>query len=362
MKQPIAKNEGIFKNGNLQLIRKIQKALFGLTLLFLCLMVCSFSYGKDDIYPLISPYDIGLIEVGDGHKLYYEKSGNPFGEPVIVLHDGPGGRSNEAFRRFFNPEVYNIIQFDQRGCGRSVAESKFLNNTTDQIIHDINMVARELNLEKFVLTGIGWGATLATYYSQQHPAKVKGLILSGVNFCTSEEIDRYYEKFSAKAPDLYRSFIQSIGYEEKLVTSIPQLTFDKIKSGQGEAADLFRRLNSLVTEYGVSAETALRSTTLNEAEIKNYYLMNHCFLREGIIKSRMEEIAHIPTFIIIGDRDPIATVENSIFLHNAIPGSALDIVPNAYHNDYPIGIAIMKGSNWLSDQLMSEKHIFTKVF
>ena len=141
------------------------------------------------LYPPIDPYDQRMLDVGDGHRVYVEQCGNPEGIPVIVLHGGPGGGCSPAMRRYFDPSVYRIVLFDQRGCGRSRPHASVVNNTTWHLVDDIELIRRTLDVDAWIVFGGSWGATLALIYAEAHPGHVRQLVLRGVFLMTQGELD-----------------------------------------------------------------------------------------------------------------------------------------------------------------------------
>ncbi len=144
------------------------------------------------LYPPIDPFDQRIIDVGDGHRVYVEQCGNPDGVPVLVLHGGPGGGCSPAMRRYFDPQIYRVVLFDQRGCGRSRPHASVEDNTTWHLVRDIEVIRAALGIEKFICFGGSWGATLALIYAISHPDRVSHLVLRGVFLMTQAELDWFY--------------------------------------------------------------------------------------------------------------------------------------------------------------------------
>ena len=168
------------------------------------------------LYPPLDPFDQRIMEVGDGHSLYVEQCGNPQGAPVIVLHGGPGGGCSPAMRRYFDPNYYRIILFDQRGCGRSRPKSTVEHNTTWHLVADIERIRAEFEIESWAVFGGSWGATLALLYAQTHPTSVAFLALRGVFLMTRVELDWFYGGGAGQFwPDLWHDFVELIPLEER---------------------------------------------------------------------------------------------------------------------------------------------------
>ena len=168
------------------------------------------------LYPPIEPYDTGLLAVSDLHQIYYEQSGNPHGKPVIILHGGPGGGSQPVYRQFFNPLPWRIIQFDQRGCGRSTPHAELRDNTTWHLVSDIEALRTHLGIAQWTVFGGSWGSTLSLAYSQTHPDRCQGLILRGIFLLRQKEITWFYQSgASAIFPDAWEHYLQPIPPDER---------------------------------------------------------------------------------------------------------------------------------------------------
>ena len=161
-----------------------------------------------DLYPKIEPYDRGMLDVSDGHRLYYEQSGNPDGTPVVFLHGGPGAGSNPAHRRFFDPDYYRIVIFDQRGSGRSRPFASLENNTTDHLVADIEALRAHLDIKSWLVFGGSWGSTLALVYAARHVSRCLGLVLRGIFLGSKAELDwffiRHEDGFSGSMASIFR--------------------------------------------------------------------------------------------------------------------------------------------------------------
>ena len=168
------------------------------------------------LYPTVDPFSAEIIDTGDGHHIYIEQCGNPQGRPVVVLHGGPGGGCSPIMRRYFNPEKYHIILFDQRGCGRSKPQASVTNNTTWHLLQDMEAIRQRLGLDTWALFGGSWGATLALIYAQAHPERVSHLILRGVFTMTQNELAWFYGGGASQFwPDAWEKFIEKIPEDER---------------------------------------------------------------------------------------------------------------------------------------------------
>ena len=191
------------------------------------------------LHPPIEPFDQRMMDVGQGHRIYIEQCGNPNGVPVVVLHGGPGGGCSPAMRRYFDPKVYRIVLFDQRGCGRSRPHASVENNTTWHLVADIERIRRELGIEAWIAFGGSWGATLALVYAQTHPERVTNLILRGVFLMTKAELDWFYGGGAGRFwPETWARFVEPVPVAERgdLITAYNKRLFG------GDAADSALRI------------------------------------------------------------------------------------------------------------------------
>ena len=168
------------------------------------------------LFPEINPYKEQFLKVDDTHEIYIEQVGNPKGTPVIFLHGGPGAGLSEIYRRYFNPEIYRIILFDQRGSGKSKPYCSVENNTSQSLIQDIKKISKELEIEKFILYGGSWGSTLALLYAEEYPESIYSLVLRGIFLCRKKDIDWFYQNGASSIfPEYWNEFIKDIPEEEE---------------------------------------------------------------------------------------------------------------------------------------------------
>lgn len=262
------------------------------------------------LYPAIDPFDRRLMDTGDGHQIYVEQSGTPEGQPVVVLHGGPGGGTSPFMRRYFDPSRYRIILFDQRGCGKSTPHASTSNNTTWHLVRDIEMIRDALKITQWMVFGGSWGATLALAYAQTHPAAVSHLILRGVFLGERGELDWFYGGGAARFyPDLWAEFCKAIPEDERddLIEAYGKRLFSghyatEAKYGQRWAA----WENALASASATPMPTmAPASYARAFARLENHYFRNNCFLQEGQILRDRHLIEHIPVEIVQGRLDMI---------------------------------------------------------
>ncbi|MEH6359295.1 MAG: prolyl aminopeptidase [Amylibacter sp.] len=290
------------------------------------------------LYPIIQPYFYQMLEVSDGHTLYVEECGNPDGIPVVILHGGPGGGCGPGMRRFFHPDVYRTILFDQRGCGRSTPHASVEDNTTWHLVDDIERIRKHLGIENWIVFGGSWGATLSLIYAQAHPTRVRHLVLRGVFLMTQAELDWFYgggagqffpeewEKLTGLLPADERHDIIG-GYAKRLFSDDPasQNNFARAWTGWETA------LASL--ESHTSPVTAPAAYACAFARIENHYFSNKGFLDvDGQIMRDIGMLKDIPGTIVQGRYDMICPPNTAHRLHNAWPTSRLIMAPKAGHS------------------------------
>jgi proline iminopeptidase len=289
------------------------------------------------LYPPIEPFDQRLLDVGDSHRIYVEQCGNPQGLPVVVLHGGPGGGCSPAMRRFFDPAIYRIVLFDQRGCGRSRPHASIDANTTWHLVADIESIRKTLDIDTWMVFGGSWGATLSLIYAISHPERVRQMILRGVFLMTQAELDWFYGGGAgAFFPDLWARFVDPIPEAERgdLIGAYHRRLF----SGNLMEETRFGRIwanweNALASVHQAGpvgegpAEYARAFSRL-----ENHYFTNAGFLDfDGWILAQRNRIRHIPTTIVQGRYDMICPPISAWRLADGWAGADLRLVPVSGH-------------------------------
>ncbi|MCB1329768.1 MAG: prolyl aminopeptidase [Maritimibacter sp.] len=298
------------------------------------------------LYPGREPYRRHMLEVGEGHTLYIEEVGNPTGIPVVVLHGGPGGGCSPAMRRFFDPEKYRAILFDQRGCGRSRPHASVSDNTTWHLVRDIEQIRTTLGIDRWIVFGGSWGATLALVYAQAHPTRAAWLVLRGVFLATQAELDWFYGGGAGRFwPDLWARLLEPIPPEERhdLITAYHKRLFSGNRAEEVVHARKWaaweNALASIDNDGAVSESPA--DYALAFSKLENHYFINKAFLGEGHqILANMDRIAEVPGTIVQGRHDMICPPGSAWDLHQAWPVSELRLVPRAGHAVSEPGIAM----------------------
>jgi proline iminopeptidase len=289
------------------------------------------------LYAPIDPFDQQMLDVGDGHRIYFEQCGNPDGIPVVVFHGGPGGGCSPMMRRYFNPAVYRIILFDQRGCGRSRPHASVENNTTWHLVADIELIRTTLGIADWVVFGGSWGATLALIYAQAHPENVLHLVLRGVFLSTQRELDWFYGGGAgAFWPEVWKNFENLIPVEERgdMIAAYHRRLFSgdaMIETRHARAwagwENALASIDSTGTGGSGPAEYARAF-----ARLENHYFSHGCFLTpEQQILNNINKIAHIPGIIVQGRFDMICPPVSAHTLAELWPASRLIMVPKAGH-------------------------------
>lgn len=292
-------------------------------------------------YPPIEPYKSGLLRVSDIHSLYYEVCGNPSGRSIVFLHGGPGGSVRPPDRQFFNPEKYNIVLFTQRGAQKSIPKASLVDNTTWDLVADLEKLREYLSIEKWHVFGGSWGSTLALAYAQTHPERVTALILRGIFTVRQSELEFFYGGGAGKLfPEAYEEFVSHVPESERgdiIRAYHPLLTSDN-RQVRLEAAKRWAAWeDTTATLLPLSRKTELteneEENTMAFARIENHYFINKGWLREGQLleKSEIDKIRHIPCIAINGRYDVICPVTTAYDLKKAWPELTLKIVPDAGH-------------------------------
>ncbi len=307
-----------------------------------------------NLYPPIQPYNTLELAVEPPHTLYVEESGIPTGLPVIFLHGGPGAGCESFHRQFFDPEKYRIVLFDQRGSGRSTPHAELQGNTTQALIDDMETIRQQLGIDKWVVFGGSWGSTLALAYAQNHPDRVLGLILRGIFLCRQREIDWFYQEGASRIfPDIWEKYLEPIPTAEHgaLVSAYYQrLTSDDefTRMQAAKAWSLWEgRTATLISSQKVLDHFGNAHTALSLARIECHYFMHQSFLRENQLLEEAHKLKDIPGVIVQGRYDVICPMESAWQLHQAWPGSILQIIPDAGHSAIETGIvnALVKATD-----------------
>lgn len=294
------------------------------------------------LFPPISPSRHGMLEVDALHTIYWEEVGNPNGVPVVFLHGGPGAGLSPQHRRFFDPEYYRIILFDQRGAGKSTPLGEWRNNTTQLLVDDIETLRVKFNIERWLVFGGSWGSTLALAYGQAHPERCLGFILRGIFLCTAGEIDWFINGVRWFFPELYDEFAAPIPEAERgdLLTAYTTRMLSDDPEQYWPAARAWSRYEGRrVFLLPQPDEAASDTLDLGVGRLESHYMANLGFFSDDQLVREVGRIAHLPAVIVQGRYDVICPPLSAHRLHQAWPGSVLAMIADAGHGALEAGIA-----------------------
>ena len=294
-----------------------------------------------NLYPKIKPYDSGFLN-DDQHQVYFEQCGNPDGKPAIFLHGGPGGGGSEDVRRFFNRDLYRIIIFDQRGCGRSKPHGCLENNTTWHLVSDIENLREKLGIEKWLVFGGSWGSTLSLAYAQAHPKSVSELVLRGIFLLRKEELHWFYQDGASRIfPEAWSGFLDIIDEDKRnnLMSSYHEIFKSDDKERRLKAAIAWSKweaaTSSLAYKPSLVEEFSNPEFALAFALIENHYFVNKgWFKTENQIIENIDIIRSIPAVIVQGRYDVVCPMKTAWELSEAWPEAELIVAPASGHTAF----------------------------
>jgi len=349
-----------------------------------------------ELYPTIEPFEHGMLNVGDGHELYWERVGTKGAEPAVFLHGGPGSGISENHRRLFDPDRYDVLLFDQRGCGRSTPHASITANTTWHLVEDIEKLRQMAGIDKWLVFGGSWGSTLALAYAETHPDHVSGLVLRGI-FTGSRDEFNWSNQYGASeiSPDYWQDYIKPVPLAERndLIGAYHRLLNHEQEDiainaarawSDWEAKNVSKERNDLIGAYhrllnheqediainaarawsdweakNVSIIPPKRSprtpqsdqAALDIARLENHYFVNDCWLKEEQLFRNLDKIRHLPCVIVHGRHDLICRLSYAWKLHKSWPGSKLHIVEGAGHSYSEPGIldCLIKATDQFAD-------------
>jgi proline iminopeptidase len=292
-----------------------------------------------EMYAPIEPFKVERLKVSEVHELYVEQCGNPDGKPVVFLHGGPGAGLSDYHRRFFDPERYRIVLFDQRGAGRSTPAANLEHNTTWDLVADIERIRTHLGIDRWVVFGGSWGSTLALAYAETHPDRVKAIVLRGIFLLRPHEIRWFYQEGAGYVfPETWETFLAPIppgerddllaAYHRRLTGNDPTVLAEAARAWSTWEGSALRLLPdpALIDEYGEP------HMAVNLARIECHYFVNDGFFEHpDQLLDDVERIRHIPAVIVHGRYDMCCPVSNAWDLHGRWPEATLEIVADAGH-------------------------------
>ena len=311
-----------------------------------------------NLYPKIKPYDSGFLNV-DEHQVYFEQCGNPNGKPALFLHGGPGGGGSEDVRRFFNPNLYRIVIFDQRGCGRSKPHGCLENNTTWDLVSDIENLRKKLSIEKWLVFGGSWGSTLSLAYAQAHPKSVSELVLRGIFLLRKEELHWFYQDGASRIfPEAWSGFLDIIDEDKRdnLMNAYHEIFKSTDKEKRLKAAVAWSKweaaTSSLSYKPSLVEEFSDPEFALAFALIENHYFINKgWFDTENQLIENIDKIRSIPAVIVQGRYDVVCPMKTAWELSKAWPEAEMIIAPSSGHTAFEKEIthALISATNKFSN-------------
>ncbi|MBP0617052.1 prolyl aminopeptidase [Jiella mangrovi] len=311
-------------------------------------------------FPPIEPFKMGRLDVGDGHELYFEECGNPSGLPVVFVHGGPGSGASAPHRRLFDPQRYRIVLYDQRGCGRSIPLGSLENNTTWHLVDDLERLRRHLGIERWLLFGGSWGATLALTYAQEHTERVLGLILRGIFSGRRSELDWFYDWGANRLfPDHWENLVASIPASEQddLVAAYRRRLTHQDRAVRAQAAKAWTAWEAAtVMMRTTNPPNPSPSATATDgqiafARIENHYFFHELWLEEGQLLDNIDRLAQTPGVIVQGRYDVVTPAITSWQIAQAWSKADYRLVEGAGHAFAEPGIlhALLEATDRFAD-------------
>lgn len=299
---------------------------------------------RGDLFPDIAPYETGFLPLSGGHVMYWEQVGNPRGQPVLFLHGGPGAGAGAVHRRFFDPQHWRVVIFDQRGAGRSRPLGELRDNTTPHLVRDIEVLRQFLGIENWLLFGGSWGSTLALAYAQEHADRVLGCVLRGVFLGRHEEVVWFLEGLRRVFPDAWSAFAEHLPPAERddLLGAYLRRLCDPDPAIHLPAARAWSQYEGSCSTLLPSPETvasfAQDRTALGLARIEAHYFAHDLFLPPEGLLGRMDRLADIPAEIVQGRYDMVCPATSAFELAAAWPAARLTVIPDAGHSALEPGL------------------------
>jgi proline iminopeptidase len=316
----------------------------------------------EPLFPPIEPFARGLLEVGTGHRIYWEQSGDPAGIPVLFCHGGPGSSCSSAHRRFFDPGCYRAILFDQRGCGRSQPLGETRHNTTWDLVADMEALRHHVGVDRWLLFGGSWGSTLALAYAQSHPDAVLGLVLRGVFLGTDDEVDWFLQGLRRFVPEAWSTLAHAL--DTRGSGHLLQACLRRLEAGS--AADSVSAARAWVAyeseavalgeQLAAAAVTSSDEAVVARVRVQTHYLRHQCFLAQRPILGRMTAIRSLPAIIVQGRLDAICPPITAQRLASHWEAAELRMVENAGHLAFnpALAAALVRALADFSDRLAVE--------
>lgn len=313
------------------------------------------------LYPEIKPYAVHTLAVDETHTLHIDESGTPSGLPVLFVHGGPGAGCDPQSRSYFDPNLYRIITFDQRGCGRSTPFASLVDNTTWHLVDDMERIREHLGIDKWLLFGGSWGSTLSLAYAQRHTERVLGLVLRGIFLCRPQEFHWFYQEGASRLfPDYWQDYVAPIPPDERgeLMQAFYKRLTGEDQIAQMQAAKAWSCWEGRTATLRPNPDVVERfnERALSIARIECHYFINNAFLEPDQLLRDMHKIAHLPGIIVHGRYDVICPLDNAWALHQVWPNSELQIIREAGHSAGERGIvdALVRATDQMARRLRKD--------
>jgi proline iminopeptidase len=315
---------------------------------------------RADLYPDIEPFATHRIDVGDGHNLYVEECGIPGGIPAVFLHGGPGAGVEQWHRRFFDPQRYHLVLFDQRGAGRSTPHAELKANDTWKLVSDMERLRQFFGFGRWLVFGGSWGSTLALAYAQSHPERVSAMVVRGVFLCRPHEVHWFYQQGTSRLfPDYWQDYLAPVpvGRRGETVRAYYDLLTGDDEAKRREAALAWSRWEArtatLIPNDHVVEHFEDVGTALSMARIECHFFMHDAFLEPNQLLRNVQRMGQLPGVIVHGRYDAICPLENAWELHRSWPNSELVVVDDAGHSALEPGIcrALVQATDRFADEM-----------
>lgn len=296
-------------------------------------------------FPAIEAFDTGHLPESGGHAVWFEQSGRPDGEPVVFLHGGPGSGCVAAHRRFFDPQRWRAVLFDQRGCGRSTPRGGVVDNTTAHLVEDMERLREHLGIERWSVFGGSWGSTLALAYAQRHPERVRALVLRGIFLARQDEIEWFVIGLQRFLPEVCAHFFELVPEPSRAnpLRWYHATVFGDDRALAVKAARTWSSVESaamLLTQAGRTSGAAPHDDEiLAKARVQLHYIAAAGFLDEAQLLRDADRLAGIPTWIVQGRLDTICPPQTAFVLARAMPHAHLTILEGAGHSAFEPAMA-----------------------
>ena len=297
-----------------------------------------------DFFEISKPFNTHYLKVDSIHEIYIEEYGNKHGTPIVFLHGGPGAGTSPIYQKFFNPNKFHLIMFDQRGSGKSKPYGEVAENTTQHLISDINSILNMLNLDRVHIYGGSWGSTLALLYAESYPEKVFSLILRGIFLCRKNDIQWFYQYGASEIyPSYWENYISIVepSKRDNILSAYHDMIFSSDQDLSNRACKEWSLWEGKSSCLIPSKEVinSFDECSISLAKIESHYFVNDCFIQENQIINDIHKIADIPCTIVHGQYDVVCPIRQAYDLQKAYPKSNMIIAPDSGHSLLEPGIS-----------------------